>query len=326
MKNTKLLFLSSLLLLAPLASCGTVLKDTANEVNVNDAMVEKVEFDVNFMTLSIGDSFTLNPIITYVGDTPVAAGVLWRSSNTRVATINNGFVTAMGGGTCVITLMVGYKSAACTIYVPKPDSPVDPVDPEIPEDPDEFTIRLNASSHTMTIGEEYLLVATTSEPADVTYTTNSSIIRVDNSGRVIADADGTAIVTASANGKVATCTITVIPNGGGGPGDEDEEMNAWVVFFINYNLADEDDTTGTRMLASFKWYQTRPIAESGKVPATPTVAPTDDFPYFIGWSDHSIIDTKDDLIDLSTYCVGTTNDFVFIYGIWADVPQGEFNK
>ena len=97
-----------------------------------------------------------------------------------------------------------------------------------------------------------------------------------------------------------------------------------VFFFIDYNNVDEADTTGKRLLANFLWYPDRPIGQSGLVPSDPTVAPTSDFPYFIGWSTRAIIDSRDLLIDVDTFTLGSSRNYIYIFGIWSDVPKGAF--
>ena len=47
------------------------------------------------------------------------------------------------------------------------------------------------------------------------------------------------------------------------------------------------------------------------------------FPYFIGWSTHPIIDTKDNLWDLNRDTVADlpmVSYTVILYGQWMDVP------
>lgn len=76
------------------------------------------------------------------------------------------------------------------------------------------SITLNKKSLTLKIGESYTLTKTLS-PSGVRSTfvwssNNTGILYVDNSGRITAKAVGVAIITVkSANGKAATCTVTV---------------------------------------------------------------------------------------------------------------------
>ncbi|MGN1112425.1 MAG: Ig-like domain-containing protein [Acutalibacteraceae bacterium] len=76
------------------------------------------------------------------------------------------------------------------------------------------SITLNKKTLTLTIGESYTLTKTLS-PSGVRSTfvwssNNTSVLGVDNSGRITAKAVGTAIIMVkSANGKAATCTVTV---------------------------------------------------------------------------------------------------------------------
>ena len=318
MNKMKFLVLSLALVAAPLMSCSDV-DYYKNDVKGKD--VESVSLDVSYLKLEIDDSYQLTPTIKYYNDKEVKVYKEWRSSNTRVATVDkNGFVSAVGGGTAVITFLAGITgSASCTIDVAKTDE-----DDPIPQ-PGEFTIRLNSQSETLSLGETFQLTASTSEEAEVTWsvTEGAGIVSVDNNGLVTAGfVAGNAAVTASANGKSATCRFTVSDEDD--PGEEEDEKTVQYFFFIDYNNVDESDTTGKRLLAKFMWYPNRPVGQSGLVPANPTVAPTSDFTYFIGWSTQPIIDDKDGLIDVDTYCCGDSVYYKFVFGIWSDVPGGQF--
>lgn len=321
MKNFKLLFISSLLLVAPLTSCGG--NELPYRPSGDDNKVLKVELDVNYMKLTEGQTLQLHPTITYKDDQEVSVYTEWRSSKTSVALVSSdGLVTAINSGRTTITFIAGYKSAACTIEVPTSGGDV-----PVPT-PGEFTIYLNKSSYSMSYGETCQLVATTSEDVDVSWsvTEGGNIVSVDQTGLVTAgQVMGSAKVTASAVYEevtyTASCSFEV-----SGQGDDPSLMTVRYFFFIDFNNCDEEDETGTKLLASFKWYPDRPVGQSGLVPNDPTVAPTSDFPYFVGWSDHPFVDTKDDLIDVATYESGDTRTYKYIFGIWADVPKGEFIK
>ena len=194
---------------------------------------------------------------------------------------------------------------------------------------------------------------------------NSKVADVNADGLVTALTPGSATISYLAGYKLATCTVYVpgadeggSSSGGSGGGsgegggsvtptptptptpgpddptptptpdpddEDDEDKQCTVYFFIDYNNIDENDTTGTKLLAKFKWYGDRPISESGKVPANPTQSMDPAFPYFIGWSNHTIIDTKDDLWDINSDVIGNGYYF-YLYGIWSDVSAGEFVK
>lgn len=327
MKHSKLLFLSSLLLVAPLTACGTELP--SNHVNENDAKVLSVTLDVNYMKLEEGQTLQLNPTVKFKNDEIVEVYQEWRSSKPGVAFVGpDGLVTAISGGRATITYIAGYKSAACVIDVPKQGGGDTPVDPPVPPEPGQFSIYLNKSDVSLSYGETCQLVATTSEDALVTWSVSEggNIVSVDSNGLVTAGRVlGTATVVASAvyeeKTYSASCKFSV-----SGQDDDPSAMTVRYFFFIDFNNCDEEDETGTKLLASFKWYPDRPVGDSGLVPQDPTVAPTSDFPYFVGWSDHPFVDTKDDLIDVTTYESGDTRTYKYIFGIWADVPKGEFIK
>lgn len=322
MKNFKLLFISSLLLVAPLTSCGG--NELPYRPSGDDNKVLKVELDVDSMKLTEGQTLQLHPTITYKDDVEVEVYTEWRSSKTNVALVSqDGLVTAISSGKTTITFMAGLKgSASCEITV-LGETPIPPT-----PQPGEFSIYLNQTSYSMDYGDTYQLIATTSEDVDVSWsvTEGGNIVSVDQSGLVTAgQVMGSATVTASAVYEevtyTASCSFEV-----SGQGDDPSLMTVRYFFFIDFNNCDEEDETGTKLLASFKWYPDRPVGQSGLVPTDPTVAPTSDFPYFVGWSDHPFVDTKDDLIDVATYESGDTRTYKYIFGIWADVPKGEFIK
>lgn len=232
------------------------------------------------------------------------ATLTWTSSNPSVASVSGGTVSAIAPGSAVITATAFNTNATCLVQVNEVGA---------------FTIRLDNSSLEMSEGTSHQIVATTSEPANVSWSSSEeSVATVNSNGVVNALSIGTTIITASANGKSATCTVTVTPS-------EEEETDCNIYFFIDYNNNNPNDTTGTQLLAKFRWYSDRPLSASGQVPSDPTTPLDPAFPYFIGWSSHSVVDSKDQLWDMDVDVVGNAN-FIYIYGVWSDVPKGEFTK
>lgn len=316
MKKFSLVFLSALLL-GSITACS--MPGSPNKVSGND--VEKVTLDVSYMKLEEGETLQLHPTIKYYDDQEIEVFKMWRTSNSKVATVDeNGLVYAVGGGTATITYLVGItKSAACVIEVPKQDQGGG--DDPGPVVPGEFSIRLNSYSEELKFHQTFQLMATTSEEALVTWevTSGGTVVTVDQTGLVTAGTVvGQAVVTASANGKSVSCSFNVVDEG-----DDEEDKTIKLYFFIDYANVDETDKTGTKLLATFKWYPDRVLSQD-VIPSDPTKAPTSDFPYFIGWSTRAIVDDKSGLIDWSTYVTGDTRNYVYIFGIWSDVTRENF--
>ena len=259
------------LLLVSLFAAGTLASCNNKEITkvFENFAVTSVTLDETYKVLEVGDSFQLTATVTYKeGKEDASVEVEWRSSNPRVAEVNeDGLVVALTPGSATISYIAGYKMATCAVYVPGSD---------------------DSGGSTPT--------PTPTPGPDPTPTP----------------------------GPDPTPDPTPTP----GPDDEeidDEDMQCTVYFFIDYNNIDEKDETKTKLLAKFKWYGDRPISESGKVPANPTQSMDPAFPYFIGWSNHTIIDTKDDLWNVETDTIGNGYYF-YLYGIWSDVSAGEFVK
>ena len=324
MKKMRLV-LASILALIGLAGCN---QQNQSSLNENDFKVTSISLDITYQKMNIGDEITITPTISFKDNQEVEVYKEWKTSNGKVASVNEGSVVALNVGRAAITFIAGYKAASCSIEVIGEEDtnyivPVTDVDNSSEVQPGEFSLRINTQSITLKCGDTYQLKATTSEEAAVTWTsTNEEVATVTQNGLVTAIKEGSATIHATSNGKSVSCEVTVSDEQQELPHDDD--MTVHIYFFLDYNNADEDDTTGKKLLTHFYWYEDKPIAESGKVPANPTTSPTPDFPYFAGWSNHPIIDSKDKLLDLTTYKVGDdgSRSFLYIYGIWTDVQGG----
>lgn len=80
--------------------------------------VESVTLDVTQIALQVGEIQTLTATIS--PDNATSKKVIWSSSDTAVATVSNGVVTAVAAGTATITAKSGEKTATCTVTVQKP--------------------------------------------------------------------------------------------------------------------------------------------------------------------------------------------------------------
>ena len=132
--------------------------------------------------------------------------VTWSTSDKTVATVDqNGKVTGVKTGTAVITCTTkdGSFKASCTVTV----KPVVKV----------TSVTLNKKSGSMYAGTYGQLVATV-KPDNASikkvlwHSSDTSVVRVSSSGRVLAVNPGTAVITCTSyeGGKSATCTVNVV--------------------------------------------------------------------------------------------------------------------
>lgn len=158
--------------------------------------VESVTLDKAELALVKGDEVTLTA--TVKPDDATDKAVAWTTSNEAVATVTDGKVKAVGGGSATITAQAGEQSASCAITVTVPVS----------------SVTLDKNVLGLTEGDEARLTAAVG-PEDATDKTvtwscdKPAIATVDNTGKVKAVKEGSAIITAKAGEKTATCTVTV---------------------------------------------------------------------------------------------------------------------
>ncbi len=171
----------------------------------SDIPVTEVKLSKAELTLEEGESDTLTT--TVLPDNATNKTVIWRSSEDSVATVKNGTVTAVSKGTATITATAGGKSSVCSVTVNGKKIEAEGV-------------KLNKNLLYMQIGDIENLTATVS-PAnatekDVAWNNTDDGIIAFNNGKVTALKTGKSTVTATVNGKSATCKITVIATKGEG--------------------------------------------------------------------------------------------------------------
>lgn len=170
--------------------------------------VTSVTLNPNSLTLLPGENSILTATVL-----PVDANnrnVVWSTSDSGVATVSNGTVTAVAPGTATITVssVDGNKTDTCTVTV----------------NPRAVTsVKLNKDSLTIPCGSTDSTLSVTVNPSNATNKSvtwsviednPSGCVSVNSSGKVTANAIGTATVkvtSAADSTKYATCTVTVTP-------------------------------------------------------------------------------------------------------------------
>lgn len=120
----------------------------------------------------------------------------WETSNPKIATVDkNGKVCGIGAGSVVISVKGGGRSSKCMVTVRTP------------------SVKLNKTKLELLLGKNksYRLKATVSGPSkSVVWTSsNKRVAAVSSKGKVTAKREGTAIITAKANGISTKCKVTV---------------------------------------------------------------------------------------------------------------------
>ena len=186
------------------------------KVTVSNVKVKSVKLSNTTLTLQEGKSETLKATIEPFNATE--QGITWSTSNKKVATVDNGKVTAKGTGTATITVKTkdGSKKATCKVTVVADPNKMPPIG-RIPVtgvllNKTEVTLYTNKGA-TYDLGKQLVVQPVTATNKNVKWkTSNSSIVTVDQNGNIKGQKVGTATitVTSSENSKLkATCTVKV---------------------------------------------------------------------------------------------------------------------
>ena len=160
-----------------------------------------VSLNKTAVTLAPNQTETLQATILPTNTTE-SKTLTWTTSNSSVATVSAGRVTAKSAGTATITVRTSNgKTASCRVTVSN-DIPI-------------TSVSLNKTTVTLIPNQTETLQATilpsnTTESKTLTWTTSNSSVATVSAGRVTAKSAGTATITVrTSNGKTASCRVTV---------------------------------------------------------------------------------------------------------------------
>ena len=189
-------------------------KTATCEITVEATPVTSITLDRTSVSLRTNETVTLTATVN--PDDATDKTVTWSSSNSYVATVKDGVVTAVSPGTATITAKAGDQTASCVITV---------------EATQVTGISLNKTSVSLKVNETVTLTATVT-PADatdktVTWSSSNTGVATVKNGVVTAVKAGTATITAKAGTKSATCTVTVTSSGVDSGSNEDVGYEDW---------------------------------------------------------------------------------------------------
>ena len=171
---------------------------TKKFIHVNSVSLDKEE-----ATLTVGESISLKATVS--PNNATNQKVTWSSSDTKVATVSNGKVTAKGAGTATITVTTSDGNKKDVFNVTVKEKEIIKVS----------GITLSKDSLSLETGEEATITATiTPDNAtnkSVTWSTSNANVATVSGGKITAKGAGTATITATSSdgSKTATCTVTV---------------------------------------------------------------------------------------------------------------------
>ena len=162
--------------------------------------VEKIELSSDFLAMNVGSSETL--IATVYPLNATDAEIIWESSNESVATVDNGTITALSGGTTTITATCGDFSNSCliTVYVPVSDITLSETSISVIKD---CLYKIRAS----------VLPADATDKA-VTWSSDDTTVAKVERGLIEAVGVGNAVITVSAGNVTKTIRVTVTAGSG----------------------------------------------------------------------------------------------------------------
>jgi uncharacterized protein YjdB len=160
--------------------------------------VTSVDIDADALTLAVSGTAKLNASLLPAN--AQSAPIYWSSNDRKVASVDStGLVTAIGAGTATITATANGKTDTCTVTVSEKDV---------------SSVSLDTTTKSLYVGDWFTLSATIS-PSDasdksVSWTSSdTSVATVTSNGTVEAVGNGSCDITATADGKSASCTVTV---------------------------------------------------------------------------------------------------------------------
>ncbi len=160
--------------------------------------VKSVSLSPESLELLVGESASLTYSVT-PEDADIES-VTWSSSDSSVATVSEGKVTAVAAGEALVSVKVNGVEARCSVTVETPFIPVE-------------SITISMKEISLLEGTDYQLTATVlpenaTDPSVSWTSSDESVATVEN-GLVKALREGTAVITAKAGEKEDRCAVTV---------------------------------------------------------------------------------------------------------------------
>ena len=171
-----------------------VVIDSRNSLgsNTNSTIIKVTSLTLNrsSITMDVGDTYYLSATINPSNATNQK--ITWSSTDTSVATINNGKITAKGSGEAIITASIGNVK--------------DTVKVRVLED---GYIKFSRSSITLDVKDTYQIKYDTNLSGTIKWSSTDTSVATVSRGKITAKGSGDATITASIGGVKDTLRVTV---------------------------------------------------------------------------------------------------------------------
>lgn len=156
-----------------------------------DVIIEPLALSQSAITIPAGETAR----ITVTGG---SGEIVWNSSNEEIATVEDGAVTGIAGGTVTITATAGEEQVTCTVTITG--------DPWVSG----VELSLNYTDFTLREGDPPVKMKVKGTESTVIWTSsNTNVATIDSDGVVRRVGKGTCKITAEVDGQKLTCIVRV---------------------------------------------------------------------------------------------------------------------
>ena len=183
--------------------------ETTKPTEPEETEAAVLTLDPNDVSLfRVNESFTIYPRL---GSSSVSRSkVTWTTSDPKIATVDNGVVTAVGKGEATITAAYKGQKAACTVRC-RFENPTNQGGQENQEEPAEQTWKASHTDVSISVGETFRLTVknTDGKTADAIWTMSiDGVVSIDGKS-ITGRAPGTVTLTTTVEGQTFTCIVRV---------------------------------------------------------------------------------------------------------------------
>lgn len=165
--------------------------ESESESGGEDIVIQPLTLSQTAITIPAGETAR----ITAEGG---SGEIVWTSSNEEIATVSDGSITGVAGGTVTITATTGEEIVTCTVTVTG-DPWVSPVE-----------LSLNYTDFTLKEGDPPVKMKVRGTDSPVIWTSsNTNVATIDSDGVVRRVGKGNATITAEVDGQTLTCIVRV---------------------------------------------------------------------------------------------------------------------